>query len=86
MIEFMIIVGMLVVYFILARLMDRPPPKKYPYYYRYTYQRHPFDDPQYFYIQANSSAEADEKAVQEFERIIDTSFCVVHKCYRSYEI
>ena len=47
----------------------------------YKYQRHPFDDAQYFKIEAESQAEADKKAIAHFEALFKAGHTVMTVCY-----
>jgi hypothetical protein len=51
--------------------------------YRYKYQRHPFDDPQFFTVRATSQEEADSLARVEFQRLFDSRQTVMVEFYRA---
>lgn len=47
----------------------------------YKYQRHPFDDPQYFTIQSLTREEANVLAIQHLERLFEARHTVMCECY-----
>jgi hypothetical protein len=58
---------------------QKPVAKKF----RYTYQRHPFDDPQYLTVEAVNQHEADEKARTLLEDLSKRGGTVMCMFYRS---